>query len=187
MNKSFFNPATWREKAEELRNRQRLREPPAPSCYHQMARHGVDLTLTGEGSPAGYVAGSEPFVRYPASGYSGGPQPGLEPPLGVEIDQQEPTGTFAEVQRSLEEFASKETAGLAGCSNASRADASILARDRAPAEVSPAAEEVATSSTAPARSSSPSARLPGDVATLDRLAALMAGGLVRPVVRRRKL
>jgi hypothetical protein len=149
---SFYNPSTWEERAEQLRNEKRLREePPAPSSYHAMARHGVDLTLTGEGSSAGYVAGSEPFVRYPASGYSGGPQPGLEPPLGVEIDQQEPTGTFAEVARSIEEFASKETAGSASALTPA-VDASILACDPAPAaEVhSPAAVGEAAKASAPA-------------------------------------
>jgi hypothetical protein len=112
---SFFNPATWLEKAEQLRlERQRREEPPAPSTFFQMANAGVDLSLDGGQSAGGYVAGSEPFVRYPASGYSGGPQPGLEPPLGVEIDQKEPTGTPSEVARSIGELA--DAVGPAGSS-----------------------------------------------------------------------
>jgi hypothetical protein len=96
----FNNNSSQTDKQEVLRNERKLREA---STYFQMANAGVDLTLTGESSPAGYVAGSEPFVRYPAAapGYSGGPQPGLEPPLGVEIDQQEPCGTPTEIERSL--------------------------------------------------------------------------------------
>lgn len=79
MRNDFRNDTSYEERAEQLRNERRLREPPEPTTFFGMARHGVDLTLTGEGSPAGYVAGSEPFVRYPAAapGYSGGPQPGL--------------------------------------------------------------------------------------------------------------
>jgi hypothetical protein len=71
-----------KSKADQLRNERRLREEAeAPSTFFQMARAGLDLSLSGEGSPGGYVSGSEPFVRYPAAapGYSGGPQPGLDP------------------------------------------------------------------------------------------------------------
>jgi hypothetical protein len=73
-----------KSKADQLRNERRLREEAeAPSTFFQMARAGLDLSLSGEGSPGGYVSGSEPFVRYPAAapGYSGGPQPGLDPAL----------------------------------------------------------------------------------------------------------
>jgi hypothetical protein len=106
MKQQFHNPATAAEKAEQLRNERKLREEAAPSTFFEMARAGVDLTLSGEGSAAGYVTGSEPFVRYPAAapGYSGGPQPGLEPSLGVPIDALEPVGTPAEVAASAAEL-----------------------------------------------------------------------------------
>jgi hypothetical protein len=94
-----------KSKADQLRNERRLREEAeAPSTFFQMARAGLDLSLSGEGSPGGYVSGSEPFVRYPAAapGYSGGPQPGLEPSLGVPIDALEPVGTAVEIEQSIQ-------------------------------------------------------------------------------------
>jgi hypothetical protein len=104
MKQQFQNPATAAEKAEQLRNERKLREEAAPSTFFEMARAGVDLTLSGEGSAAGYVSGSEEFVRYPAAapGYSGGPQPGLEPPFPVDISFVEPIGTAAEIEQSIQ-------------------------------------------------------------------------------------
>ena len=132
------------------------------------------------------VAGESPATLYPrlpaSSPWSGAaPQVPDEGPTNIDINAQEPTGTFAEVQRS--EFANSEDP--ASPFNRQMDGEANGVGDPAPAGATPAAR--ATSSTAPARSSSPLARLPGDVATLDRLAELMAEGLVRPKLRRRKL
>jgi hypothetical protein len=88
-----------------MRNERKLREEAAePTTFFHMAQHGVDLTLSGEGSASGYVAGSESFVRYPASGFDVGVEVGTEPSLGVPIDAMEPVGTAAEIERSLSEL-----------------------------------------------------------------------------------
>jgi hypothetical protein len=105
MRNEFRNDATAEERAEQLRNEKRLREEAeAPSTFFAIARAGIDLSLSGEGSAGGYVAGSEPFVRYPAAapGYSGGPHPGLEPPFPVDISFVEPIGTAAEIEQSIQ-------------------------------------------------------------------------------------
>jgi hypothetical protein len=100
----FHNDATYEEKAEQLRNERKLaEEAEAPSTFFQMARAGIDLSLTGEASAAGYFSGSEEFVRYPKSSYDVGVEVGLEPPVGVPVDALEPVGTPAEVAASAAE------------------------------------------------------------------------------------
>jgi len=47
------------------------------------------------------VSGRKPFVEYPAAAPPwSGPQVGVEQPLGWSVEDQEPTGTFEEIQRS---------------------------------------------------------------------------------------
>jgi hypothetical protein len=112
MNKSFFNPATWLEKAEQLRlERQRREEPPAPSTFFQMANAGVDLDLSSPTTDGDkHVVGSTPFPVYPgaASPWSG-PQPGLEAPLGEALGPAPVVGEPHEVAASL---AAEEPAAL---------------------------------------------------------------------------
>ena len=80
-----------------------------PTTFHQLAN--LDTSPGGRFSPGGYVSGSEAIVQYPplpaSSPWSGaGPQVPDEEPTGIDINAQEPCGTFAEVQRS--EFANSE-------------------------------------------------------------------------------
>jgi hypothetical protein len=83
---------------------------------------------------------------------------GLEPPLGVEIDQQEPCGTPTEIERSL---ASAVALASAAAGEAEPADPAVPVVDRGSAN----------SEAAHAR--------------LRQL--LSSGGLVRRTVKRRKL
>jgi hypothetical protein len=103
MNRDFINPATQAEKQEALQNERRLREADAPSCYFQMAAAGIDLSLSGDSSPASFVVGSTPHVNYPRSGYEVGVEVGVEPPTGQAVDAMEPVGTAAEIAASLPE------------------------------------------------------------------------------------
>jgi hypothetical protein len=118
MRHEFSNDATYEERAEQLRNEKRLRpgERP-PTTLHSLA--SLDTSLDGRfAAESDLVSGAEPSVNYPrlpaSSPWSAEqPQPGPEPPLGVEIDEQEPVGTPAEVAQSIAEFAGGETA--TGC------------------------------------------------------------------------
>ena len=171
MQKSFYNFATQAEKARMLQEERRLREePPAPTTYHAMARHGVDLGLDGGQSQGGYVVGSHPFMDYPgaASPWSG-PQPPSEEPLGVALGDAPVVGEPHEVAASIEALAETSPVGSA---------------TRAP---SPAA---------PLPASSPDNAVRGDEdnpseEAHSRLRELMrSSGLVRrtgPQVRRRKV
>lgn len=97
----FRNDSTYDERAEQHRQD----ELPKPaSTYFAMAAAGVDLTLSGEASGGGYVAGSEPFVRYPRQPAGGlwSVDAGIEPPTGVDISAVEPVGTAKEIEASLE-------------------------------------------------------------------------------------
>jgi hypothetical protein len=164
MQRSFYNFATQAEKAEQLRQERQRREAPlAPTTYHQLAGLNAELESGGRYTKPDYVTGSELASRYPAAASPwSGPQVPMEPPLGEALGPAPVVGEPHEVTRSIEAL----EALADNCSGSARE---------------------ATSSTAPARSSSPSARLPGDVATLDRLAELMHSGIVRPVVKRRRL
>lgn len=76
-----------------------------PQSYFSRARAGLDDdSPRGRFAAAGYESGSAPTVDYPklpaGSPWSGGADPGLEPPLGFEIDAQEPVGTYAEIEAS---------------------------------------------------------------------------------------
>ena len=74
------------------------------TTLHQLAN--LDGSLNGRFNPGSYVSGSEPAVNYPAaSGPWSGPQPGQEPPLGIDVNALEPVGEAFEVQRSLAEAA----------------------------------------------------------------------------------
>jgi hypothetical protein len=72
----------------------------APSTYHALSN--LDTSLGGRFAPGGYVSGSEPSVSYTAAASPwSDPQPGQEPPLGYSVNDLPPTGTAAEVERSL--------------------------------------------------------------------------------------
>lgn len=110
MKVDFKNNTTAADKLSQFHNDRLLRPGDhAPTTLHQMASLGVDFDLGGRFSPGGSVTGSEPTAQQPRlpanSPWGDGPQPGLDPPLGVEIDQQEPTGTPQEVSASIEALA----------------------------------------------------------------------------------
>jgi hypothetical protein len=93
-----------KERREVLKN-----DRAEPTTFHQLAN--LDTSPGGRFNPGGYVSGSEAIVQYPplpaSSPWSGeGPQVPDEGPTNIDINAQEPTGTFAEVQRS--EFANSE-------------------------------------------------------------------------------
>lgn len=82
---------------------------PAPSTYHQQAMVGLALEGGGRFANEVIVTGSTPATQYPpqlpSSPWSNPAGVGLEPPLGVEIDAMEPTGTATEIARSLDQLA----------------------------------------------------------------------------------
>jgi hypothetical protein len=92
----FINNATRKER-EEL-----LREAQLPTTYHHLA--GLDDDLGGRFRVKETIAGEQAATQYPrqpeASPWAGDPV-GLEPPLGVEINAQEPTGEAHEIEKSL--------------------------------------------------------------------------------------
>jgi hypothetical protein len=104
-------PSHHKEQAERrdvLRNEQKLRPGDhEPTTFSALA--GLDTSLDGRFAPGGYVSGSEQATEYPrlpeASPWSGSVDPGVEQPLGVSIDQLEPTGTAAEIEHSLAQVA----------------------------------------------------------------------------------
>ena len=110
MQNEFRNNASPADKIAQLHNERLRAGDHAPTTMHQMANRGVDFNLaTPSIGGDNYVTGSEPEAHWPrlpeGNPWGGGPQPGLEPSLGVEIDQQEPTGTPAEVAASIEALA----------------------------------------------------------------------------------
>ena len=73
-----------------------------PTTLHAMAN--LDTSLDGRFGKADRVSGDAPTVDYPrlpaSSPWACDPI-GLEPPLGIEVDALEPTGTPAEVAASF--------------------------------------------------------------------------------------
>ena len=103
MNPDFQNPANQAEKQEVLRNERLRPGDQQPSTFHQMAN--LDTSLGGRFSAGGYVNGSEPAVNYPAGPAWTRDQVGIEPPLGVAIDDLEPTGNAHEIEHSTAQVA----------------------------------------------------------------------------------
>jgi hypothetical protein len=95
---SQFDPGDMKTKREVLENEKRLRhpshEPPKTTTYFELQRQQNEREL------------AKPETKYPAqpptSPWAGDPA-GIEPPLGVAIDDQEVTGTPTEVAKSLRE------------------------------------------------------------------------------------
>lgn len=91
-----------KERREVLRQDQLRPGDSEPTTFSALA--GLDTSLGGRFAPGGYVGGSERTTDYPrlpeGSPWAGDPV-GLEPSLGYSVDDLEPTGTAAEVERSL--------------------------------------------------------------------------------------
>lgn len=94
-------------KADEMKERRALAGSTTDvTTYHQL--HNLDTSLGGRFSVGGEVTGSSPITRYPAASAPwSGPQVGLEEPLGYSVEDQEPTGTFEEIQASRASGASR--------------------------------------------------------------------------------
>jgi hypothetical protein len=79
-----------------------IAEARLPTTYHRLA--GLDDDLSGRFRVKETIAGEQAATQYPrqpeASPWAGDPV-GLEPPLGVEIDAQEPMGEAHEIEKSL--------------------------------------------------------------------------------------
>jgi hypothetical protein len=155
----------------------------APVTYHSLA--GVDAALenTGRFSSRATIAGEEPAVHYPAaSGPWADPvQPGLEPPTGIAIDEQEPVGTAQEIAASLSELADESAAGPPALARMSTAP-SISSVIPAPTAISgsTAVGDLAASSSSMAPAVLPAVETEGDDAAIHaKLRALLSKGIRR--------
>jgi hypothetical protein len=104
------------EKLKALHDAGLRRQPAEPTTMHQLA--GVGLALEGgRFASETTVTGAEPAMHYPklpeGSPWAGGGDVGLQPPTGININEQEPTGTPAEVAASIAQLANSETAEIA--------------------------------------------------------------------------
>ncbi len=101
----YTNPSTNEEKAEALRNEQRLRKQEAskPTTLHALSRLGQDEEPAGRFAQARYITGSEAATKYPAAStpWTAQADPGVEAPLGYSVNDLEPTGEAHEVEQSL--------------------------------------------------------------------------------------
>jgi hypothetical protein len=93
---SIYDQGSQKERAEMMKSEARLRhpsqEPPTPRTYF-----GIASTPSAEDLPRPSLQ----VPRLPASSPWSRDPTGIEPPFGVAIDDQEPTGTPAEIARSL--------------------------------------------------------------------------------------
>src|SRR5262245_12821238 len=105
----FHNDASQSERQAILRN-ERKRQEEASTLFEQAK---ISEALDSERSKSA-VSGTKPVVDYPAipSGpwSSGWAQPPPEPALGYSVNDLEPAGEVAEVQRSLDELAASSPA-----------------------------------------------------------------------------
>jgi hypothetical protein len=132
MRGDFQNPASQAEKAAMLREERRLRASDhEPTTLHQMASVGLSLEGGRFVSKDIIISGSEASVRYPAASgpWAAGPQPGLEPPTGIDVNAMEPVGTSAEIAASLEALAEEAPVGSASV-GAEPADPAVPVVDR---------------------------------------------------------
>jgi hypothetical protein len=155
------NSASPAEKLAQLHNQRLLRQgdQPAPSTLFAQSQVGrrLDGSTNYEATRDLIQAGEGLVVEYPrlpaSSPWSGvGPQVPNEEPLGVAIDQQECTGTAAEVAASLDELATE----TAPANSSNKPDDELAERfgGHPTSAVSPPAEVVAPPD-APLPASSP--------------------------------
>jgi hypothetical protein len=102
--RAFKNDASQAEKRDVLRNERALRPGDyAPTTMHDRAKAGLELDTPGGRYRAEQtISGAAPTVDYPkASPPWSADGVGVEPPLGYSVNDLPPTGTAAEVERSL--------------------------------------------------------------------------------------
>jgi hypothetical protein len=126
----FNNSATQAEKQQVLRNELK-KNGRAPTTYHQI--QNVSDALGGRFDRADTNAGEAPNVQYPRQPFSPWTNTSnAEPPTGVAIDDQLPTGNFHEIERSLAtvaaiRFKSRSAAGQFGMEIVNKAMDELLA------------------------------------------------------------
>jgi hypothetical protein len=97
---SFNNRATMKEKLEQLRNDQRN-----ASTLHQFAQSEAG-EISGRWAKPQTVNASRPTVEYPripSGPWAGNDPSGVEPPLGIDVNEPVVTGESFEVEQSLDE------------------------------------------------------------------------------------
>jgi hypothetical protein len=124
--------AEQKERREIIRS-EGLRPGDQPATtFHALAN--LDTSPGGRFAAGGYVSGSEPGVNYPAGPAWTRDQVGLEPSLGVAIDQMEPTGEAFEIEASL---LAAPAIVIPGSETAEDTIASSVAERKGPIVVSP--------------------------------------------------
>lgn len=92
----YRNLATMREKAAILKNDRRM------NTMHGRAQIELEQLMTGRFARRAEVSGVEAApVAFPAAEWTCA-DPGLEPPTGIDINAQEPTGEPFEINASIE-------------------------------------------------------------------------------------
>ena len=168
-----------RERASVLKNEKKLREG-EPATLFARARAGLDDTDVPGGRYAAQQAHFAGEGSYPAAAEWTRDGVGLEPPTGIDINAQEPCGTFVEVQRS--EFANSENP--ASPFNRQMDGEANGVGDPAPAGATPAAR----AEPADRLASSPRLDRGSAIPSAARLAELLSSGLIRrPQMKRRRL
>jgi hypothetical protein len=78
-------------------------DPNTPTTYHALAQGGLELESGGRFAVDAAIVGRDPapYPAQPAGSPWAGAQP-VEPPTGLAIDAQEPTGEPHELAASLE-------------------------------------------------------------------------------------
>jgi hypothetical protein len=134
--------------------------------YHRQAQIDQELELGGRFAADTINSGSASTVDYPPlpqSSPSAGDSVGVEPPLGQDVNAQEPTGTAAEIEASLALAAPAASFG----SQTTEASSSSVAERRAPPLLSPGSGGALSTSH-------------------ERLAEILPR-LARPTIRKRKV
>jgi hypothetical protein len=85
----------------EQKERRALTGSNTTTTFHQQAMIDLQLESGGRFSKDTIVSGTEASVPYPAGPAWTRDQVGIEPPLGVAIDDLEPTGNAHEIEHSL--------------------------------------------------------------------------------------
>jgi hypothetical protein len=89
----------------EMAERRALAGSTTTTTFHQQAMIDLQLESGGRFAKDTIVSGTEASVRYPAGPAWTRDQVGIEPPLGVAIDDLEPTGNAHEIEHSLAQVA----------------------------------------------------------------------------------
>jgi hypothetical protein len=146
-------------------------EPAAePQSYFSRAAAGLD---DDSHRPDQIISGSSPTVEYPAGPAWTRTDVGLEPPLGIAVDEMQPCGEAFEVERSL--------VLAAGTVPGSEEGGLVVSSPAGPSKLA-ASSDLARAEVLP----SPVVETSDGAATLERLAEILPR-LARPTIRRRRV